>query len=181
MLAEARKVARVEAELAEEAQADEPGPAPAQNKKPPLVAWVEDTLARDGLDAVYGDDARMKQIARSSTVDRVRIKELVKMKGGGGSREFEAVLKVYAPPDQDSGGDGQAGGASPYVVQDGQICRMVMTKDGPTPKPLCNYNGHIVEDVVRDDGSVEPARSVLIEGTLDNGQPMPLKRSRGHL
>src|SRR5262249_57079102 len=38
--------------------------------------------------------------------------------------------------------------------------------------PLCNFNAEIVAEIIRDDG-VEQTRRLVLEGTLDTGEPLP--------
>ncbi len=65
-----------------------------------------------------------------------------------------------------------------YAVVDGRICeKSIRTNKNGDPvgvnwKPLCNFAARIVSDVEVDDGQ-ETTRHMSIEGTLQDGRPLP--------
>jgi hypothetical protein len=62
--------------------------------------------------------------------------------------------------------------ASDYSIVGGRIVRHVQTQNGLTDVLLANFACRIVEEVVRDDG-VERSVTFAIEGTLQDGTPLP--------
>jgi hypothetical protein len=61
-----------------------------------------------------------------------------------------------------------------YFVRDGQHCRLKFTADGESVvEPLCNFACKVVEESVRDDGSGEVRLTLVVEGSLDDGTPLP--------
>ena len=65
--------------------------------------------------------------------------------------------------------------SGPYCIQDGHICAVRETKDGPVTTPLCNFEAHVTEEVALDDG-IETTRAFMIEGQLDTGERLSAAR-----
>jgi len=61
---------------------------------------------------------------------------------------------------------------SPYRIESGRIVKVKHTPNGPITSPLCNFVAGVTEEIILDDGA-ETSRSFIIEGKLDNGQPLP--------
>ena len=65
--------------------------------------------------------------------------------------------------------------AYPYAVENGRIVRYRETKDGTVVEPLCNFNAHIEEEVVLDDGA-ESTRAFVVGGDIESGSALPSVR-----
>lgn len=62
-----------------------------------------------------------------------------------------------------------------YVIENGHICAIRQTKDGPVTIPLSNFDARVTEEITLDDG-VETTRAFVIEGSLDTGGKLPATR-----
>ncbi len=80
-------------------------------------------------------------------------------------RELEGVTAGHAEPT----------GGHPYRIQDGRLCRVRQTKEGPITEPLANFTATVAEEIIQDDGA-EATRAFIIGGVLDSGQPLPSVR-----
>ncbi len=63
----------------------------------------------------------------------------------------------------------------PYQIQDGRLCRVRQTPDGPTTDPLANFAATVAEEIVQDDGA-EATRAFMLIGRLASGEPLPSVR-----
>lgn len=82
-------------------------------------------------------------------------------------------LKAQAEAEAQPAPAGDYPGA-PYVVDHGRICWKKFTREGDSVlEPLCNFVAAITEEVVLDDGSGEAKFRLAIDGTLDDGAPLP--------
>ena len=61
---------------------------------------------------------------------------------------------------------------SQYIIQDGRICRLKQTRDGPKEVPLCNFTAKVTEDLLKDNG-IEATRTFKITGKLGSGANLP--------
>jgi hypothetical protein len=62
--------------------------------------------------------------------------------------------------------------AGPYLIKHGAIAHEKTTRDGTVTAPLCNFTARVVEERERDDG-VERALTLVLEGKLATGKPLP--------
>jgi hypothetical protein len=62
-----------------------------------------------------------------------------------------------------------------YTIENGRLCRVRNTKDGPVVDPLANFSARVTEEIVQDDGA-EVTRAFILTGVLDSGQLLPTVR-----
>jgi hypothetical protein len=123
------------------------------------------------------DPARMARLFDQSALART---DAWREQSGDRDRAIAAAIdgcaKVYSPvvDRKDRTGARPAAADTPYSVEAGRLCRMVATRDGISYAaiPLCNFDAHIDEEVIRDDG-VEQFRRFTISGKLDTGASLP--------
>jgi hypothetical protein len=149
-------------EILATATADEE-PAP-----PDELARLQDVLDAGGAEALFRDKQLMQALSNLRTGDpagfaavRASIRERVRV------RDLDSALRSFPPavaPAAESD-------TPTYFVQDGTIHRNAMTKDGPVPVALCNFDARIIEDLEHDDGA-EKTRRLAVEGTLADGAPL---------
>jgi len=60
-----------------------------------------------------------------------------------------------------------------YCIEEGRICWIKQTENGPAPKALCNFTARVTEDILKDDGQ-EVSRIFKVGGVLETGQPLPV-------
>ncbi|TCW32621.1 uncharacterized protein DUF927 [Thermohydrogenium kirishiense] len=60
---------------------------------------------------------------------------------------------------------------SPYEIIENMIYHVKITKDGVVYMPLCNFEAHIIEEIIKDDG-LETKTYFRIKGTTKNGTPL---------
>jgi len=58
-----------------------------------------------------------------------------------------------------------------YIVEDGRVCWLKNSPDGPTEVPLCNFTAKVTRDILRDNG-LERNRYFRIEGQLGSGETL---------
>ncbi|MFC1951812.1 DUF3854 domain-containing protein [Chloroflexota bacterium] len=58
--------------------------------------------------------------------------------------------------------------SSQYTVEDGRICWLKQTSNGPKEVPLCNFTAKVTEDLLKDNG-IEATRTFKITGKLGSG------------
>jgi len=63
----------------------------------------------------------------------------------------------------------------PYLVDSGRLSIVRQTREGPVIEPLCNFAARVTEEIAMDDG-VQVSHTFVVEGTLDNGRPLPAVR-----
>ena len=121
-------------------------------------AEIEDENVRAVFAAMVGLDAFAAARYRGVVADELDI----------GLATIDGLLKAAR---EAAGLDGA--GQALYQVMGGQICRRSFNRAGiEVVTPLCNFEAHIVEDVVEDDGEDQERRFVL-EGILAGGHPLP--------
>ena len=59
-----------------------------------------------------------------------------------------------------------------YIIEDGRICWLKQTADGPKEIPLCNFTAKVAEDLLKDNG-IEATRAFKITGKLGSGADLP--------
>jgi hypothetical protein len=133
-----------------------------------LHARVNDVLDAGGAEALFRNEQLLRALAnlltsnwRAYAAIRASIRHRISL------RDLDKAVRAYQRPPASTGSE-----ESPYIVQDGRICHMHQTTDGPVSAALCNFSAHIVEDRDHDDGA-EKTRVLAVEGNLDDGTPLP--------
>ena len=138
------------------------------------LARLTEVLAEGGAAALFRDRDLLASLARMALDEpaeyaaaramlrgAVRIRDLDKALEPI-RRQLQAERPAPSPaPDSDA-----------YSIQDGRLCRNVLTKDGPVVAPLSNFAARITEELVRDDGA-ESSRVLALEGELASGRMLP--------
>ena len=119
---------------------------------------------------IYPNAARAIRSGELLDSQREAVLKALSVASGVSFREINRSYQKVAKADPNYLKDSERAGI--YTVKDGAIAYDRDTRDGLITVPLCNFNARITEERERDDG-VERTLTLVIKGTLANGQTLP--------
>jgi hypothetical protein len=150
-------------EIVAAASADEePGP-------PDELTRLQDVLDAGGAEGLLRDKALMQALAELASTDPTGFAAVrASIRGSVSLRDLDKALQPFRKPMSPPEGND----TPTYFEENGCTYRNVLTREGPTRLPLCNFTARIVEELIHDDGA-EQTRSLAIQGALADGSDLP--------